>query len=331
MKKNKKIIVSLAAAVLATTLAGSTIFNNQAHAAQTTDQTQDKTAANETLTLNHNTRIYNKKGQKLYSYQRTNGLLKKGTTIGYAKKVKAIDDPSTVRYSFHDDDWNWCYLPYKTIKGQEYYSIGHGGYIKAVNVDKINGDKLFVNQITAIVKDEFLKKPTVLNSDERTIKSNIKIGKKVIVNREINVSDLLKRSDGDASLYGIKSDTNSYVPSYEVKINIKHPLLPYSNCMKLLIVNSTNCYTSNGQKYVQIHDPNKEIIIANSTKEKFATTPLLEKGRQISADKEVYIYVPEEQKKEKFYEIHDNTRTSSNNISLFVKASDVKYMYGKKL
>ena len=43
---------------------------------------------------------------------------------------------------------NWYYLPYKKIKGKEYYNIDHGGYIKAVNVDSINGNKSFTNYAT---------------------------------------------------------------------------------------------------------------------------------------------------------------------------------------
>lgn len=34
------------------------------------------------------------------------------------------------------------YLQYKVIKGKEYYCVGYGGYIKVINVDKINQEYL---------------------------------------------------------------------------------------------------------------------------------------------------------------------------------------------
>ena len=43
---------------------------------------------------------------------------------------------------------NWFYLPHKTIKGKQYYNIGHGVYIKAVNVRSIDGYILCVNYDT---------------------------------------------------------------------------------------------------------------------------------------------------------------------------------------
>ncbi|MDF7638069.1 SLAP domain-containing protein [Lactobacillus sp. ESL0791] len=326
MKKDKKLILSLAAALALIPTGAITINANKAYAVQTDDQTTKRT-----LTLNHNTRIYNKKGQKLSSYQRSNGLLKKGKTVKYAAKAQAIIDPSTQRYSFHDDEWNWFYLPYKTIKGKEYYSIGNGGYIKAANVDSVDNNELFINQVTATVKDKFKGKLTVLNNDERAINSDIKIGNKFIINREIDPSDLLTRSDGDTSLYGIKSNTDSYIPSYEVKIKRRHPLLPYSNCMKLLITNPTNYYTEDGTVFTREVDPSKEAIIGDASKEKFTTTPALAKGNQIAADKEVYIYVPEDQKKEKFYEVYNNAKTLNDNTTLFVKVADTKYIYGLQI
>ena len=132
--------------MLATWLSATSINIEQA---QTT--TSNVNSEQGKLTLNHKTHVYNKKGRKKYSYLKTNGLLKKGASVRYAGKIKALSDPDTKRYSFNDKDMNWYYLPYKTIKGKQYYNIGHGGYIKAVNVDSINGNKLFTNYATVTI------------------------------------------------------------------------------------------------------------------------------------------------------------------------------------
>ena len=134
MKINKKLFISLLAGILTTTSLAVTTTNIDQ--AQTT--TSNVNSEQGKLTLNHKTRVYNKKGKKKYSYLKTNGLLKKGALVRYVGKIKALSDPDTKRYSFNDKDMNWYYLPYKTIKGKQYYNIGHGGYIKAINVDSIN-------------------------------------------------------------------------------------------------------------------------------------------------------------------------------------------------
>ncbi|MDF7668869.1 SLAP domain-containing protein [Lactobacillus sp. ESL0703] len=326
----------MAAAVLATTLAGSTIFNNQAHAAQTTDQTQDKNTAGGTLTLNHNTRIYNKKGQKIYSYQRMNGLLKKGSTVSYAKKVQAIADPSTVRYSFHDDDWNWLYLPYEIIKGQEYYNIGNGGYVKAVNVDKIDGDSLYTNQATGTVKAlKYSRKPgkeVILDGNGKQTKNYLKVGQKVILDRQSNYHELSNtdpdNNGGSTVLYGIKGQDDQYLWNTAVNINSRQALLPYSNYMQVYVIRDTNVYTNNGEQYVPKVNSNEIILGNKNSSVKASKEPqTLLKGTVESVIKKTYIKLSNESKSELFYQL----QSSNDSVDKFIKASDVKYMYGKQL
>ena len=69
--------------------------------------------------MNHKTRVYNKKGKKKYSYLKTNGMFKKGASVRYVGKIKALSNSDTKRYSFNDYDMNWYYLPYKTIKANK--------------------------------------------------------------------------------------------------------------------------------------------------------------------------------------------------------------------
>ena len=147
MKINKKLFISLVAGILTTTAIAATTTN----IAQAQTTTSNVNSEQGKLTLNHKTRVYNKKGKKKYSYLKTNELLKKGASVRYVGKIKALSDPDTKRYSFNDKDMNWYYLPYKTIKGKQYYNIGHGGCIKVINVESINGNKLFTNYATVTI------------------------------------------------------------------------------------------------------------------------------------------------------------------------------------
>lgn len=70
----------------ATSVAAATTNTNQAHAAQTT--AQDENNEQDTLVLNHKTRVYNKKGQKVYSYLKTKGLLQKAAQFSMRVRFK---------------------------------------------------------------------------------------------------------------------------------------------------------------------------------------------------------------------------------------------------
>ncbi|WEV44200.1 SLAP domain-containing protein [Lactobacillus sp. ESL0684] len=83
--KNKKTLLGIAATLLLTIPAVSLMTNNnQAHAVE--DTTQDPANEQGTLELNHNARVYNKKGKKLKKFQGKSSLLKKDKSVEYAKK-----------------------------------------------------------------------------------------------------------------------------------------------------------------------------------------------------------------------------------------------------
>ncbi|RMC41360.1 hypothetical protein F5ESL0233_03285 [Lactobacillus sp. ESL0233] len=317
MKKSKKLIVSLAAVALAAVPVITTSLN-QAQAAQTTDQTQNKIATDGTLTLNHNTRIYNQRGQKLYSYQGSNGLLKKGATVKYADQVKAITNPDTKCYSFHDDKWNWFYLPYKTIRGQEYYSIGHGGYIKAANVDKIDGVSLYTNQTTATVEHVTPNSKDgldVFDSHRNNTGQKIKIGKKVTIDREAAPFALdmnYYEIDGNtpSAFYGIKNK-NQYLYTDKVRIATRQQLLPYSNYTTVMISKNTLVYDVSGKP---------------------KGTNIVQKYKERPVDELLYIWVPSDSRAELFYRLSDKPNEGLfSNSTDFIKANDNKYIYGPKL
>lgn len=127
----------------------------QAKAKTTTPKT-----TNAVLWLNYNTYVYNKKGQRIRWFKGTKGwqkYYKKGTKIKTKRTVKRTtkDVRYYLLYSYDTSDdtkLKKYWLPYKKIKGNYFYSIGHGYYIKARNVYSVNsaiqysnGEKVTVN------------------------------------------------------------------------------------------------------------------------------------------------------------------------------------------
>lgn len=317
MKKTKKILISLAAGLLATTSAATLITKaNQVHAVETAEKTQN--AAEGMLTLNHKTRVYNKKGQKRYSYLGCNGLLKNGSEVKYAGTVEAINNPDVKRYSFHDNDWNWLYLPYKIIKGKEYFSIGHGGYIKAVNVGAINGQPLYTDGITTTTKawSSQTNVPVYDNQGNKTSKK-LKIGQKVALDRQANIFDLTEKGDGyngGTNFYRLKG-SNDFINRNNVK-NVKHFLPEYTNYTRVLFVNDAYLYNTKGEK-----------IIEKDNK------PLYHKGDGVTVTSMVNITDKVTGETVPFYRLADQYLNIDQKRSneCYIKASDTKIMWGKQL
>ncbi|BDR61164.1 SLAP domain-containing protein [Lactobacillus xylocopicola] len=319
MKKTKKLFISLAAALMATTLAAPAVAKtNQVHAEEVTSPSPNTDQGK--LTLNHKTRIYNKKGQKRYSYRGGNGLLKKDATVKYVGKVEAITDPDAKRYSFRDDDWNWFYLPYKTIKGKEYYNIGHGGYIKAINVDSIDGQRLYTNYATVTISAETLPSEKgngysqMVDNQGKFTGKYLKAGTKVVVDRRSDRALLSgsREIEGLANnileVYRIKNNKQQFILMDDVKTKVRQILRPYTNFMAVKFVNDARLYDTDG---------NADKVIT------------FKQGRGTDVVDLRYIWIPSENKAELFYR---TLLTWSNDTSyVYVKASDVKYNYGRHL
>lgn len=319
MKKTKKALISLAAGLLATapvvTLATTT---NQAHAVKTTEKIPSFEEG--VLKLNHKARVYNKKGQKKYSYLKSNGLFEKGASIKYIDKIKAISNPDTKRYSFHDDDWNWFYLPYKTIKGKEYYSIGHGGYIKAVNVDSINGVRLYTNYATVRMSSSPIYFPkgkgnaVTVNNQGKFTNKFIKKGTKLIIDRSsdrerlANSSAIDEMDNRTLEVYRIKNSKQSFILQDDVKKLPRHKILPYTNSMVVKFLHDATTYTIDG--------------IPNSV-------DVYKQGDAASVVGSHYIWIPSLNRSELFYQVLNIL--SVDRTYKFVKASDIRYLYGRHL
>ena len=316
MKINKKLFISLLAGILTTTSLAVTTTNIDQ--AQTT--TSNVNSEQGKLTLNHKTRVYNKKGKKKYSYLKTNGLLKKGALVRYVGKIKALSDPDTKRYSFNDKDMNWYYLPYKTIKGKQYYNIGHGGYIKAINVDSINGNKLFTNYATVTIasspfsSDKDFTKANLVNNKGEFTNKYVKKGTKLVVDRRSNREELAGTTkidmldNGVLEVFRIKNNKKLFVLRDDLKTQPRQQLIPYTNIMHVRFVNDAYLYNIKGE---------------------FADDSWFSSGDTVSVTGLRYIWVPEDKKAELFYEVLDSPSSVLN--CNFVKVSTAKYIFGKHL
>ncbi|WEV37362.1 SLAP domain-containing protein [Lactobacillus sp. ESL0677] len=327
MKKSKKMLALLSAALLVTGWTGINNFNH----AQTVNASQTTK-----LQLAHKSRVYNKKGQKLWYYQGHSALLSTKKTVKVSEKPKAITDPRTKRYSFHDKDWNWFSLPYKTIKGKLYYNIGHGGYIKAGNVSLVNGYEVLANQaIVTITKKMFNKDAKTIYvydvKQEKFVKQNFKLGQKITIDSEAD-GDEMQMTDADeyANLYHIKG-TNQFLCQYHDEDDetvgttyINASLLPYGKFMHVLVTQDTNLYTEKGEKAIQIVSTKNDSHKVEELVDK--------KGAEKAVVKELYLRLPGQEKPELFYQLQYNYRYIYNKNEFdLIKAADVKYIYGPQL
>ncbi|MBI0033651.1 MULTISPECIES: SLAP domain-containing protein [Lactobacillus] len=304
--RKKKLFISIAAGILAaTSISTVAIDGYQAHAAQTTNQDEDENQ--EVLTLNHRTRIYNKKGKKVYSYLRANGLLQKGSSIQYAGKVQTTTDAMAERYSFHDINWNWFYLPYVTIKGKEYYNIGHGGYIKVVNVAKINGNDLYTNEASVTTKLWSTQtKIPLYDNQGKQLDKYLSGGQKIVLDKETNSEEFgpkrINTPPAIQKLYRIKG-TDEFIGNVYIKTTPRQLLPFYSVFTQVYAVNDAKYYDKDGKAF---------------------TGTLLRKGTSVSVSTAIKIINPDSKKEELYYQQADNPRC-------FFKASDIKYLAGPKL
>lgn len=96
--------------------------------------------------LGYNSYVYDKNGKRV----KTNKTLLKGDLVSYRGKVSAATDKSTFYFFASKTSNKKQKLVSYLIKGQEYYSIGKNRYIKALNVDAINGNVVYTTQPTYV-------------------------------------------------------------------------------------------------------------------------------------------------------------------------------------
>ncbi|WEV51387.1 hypothetical protein OZX69_01285 [Lactobacillus sp. ESL0731] len=330
MKINKKIILLLGTVMLA----GPAMLASQpAQVQAATEQTN--------LKINHS-RVYNKYGQKLWSYRGKSSLIT-SKSIKVAKQVVPTTDPRSKNYSFHDENWDWYYLPYKMIKGKTYYSIGHGGYIKAANVTKINGQALLANQATIkltkkMFDDQKANTIKVYDADlGKKVAKHFTPGQKVVVDAVTNGSDIDYQIDeGYSIMYRIKGsnqfldediDDDAVLTAIYSKKDLQ--LLPCSKHMAILTTKNTNYYTYKGEVATQSVIPNSNLVIVpDNTPNSVVQGITAKKGRIEYATKAVYLCEPGQTEPELFYQVESTVRDGSYGL---LRAADTKYIYGTKL
>lgn len=132
------------------------------------------------LTLNHNTFVYNKKGKRI-SYEGQRKLMNGGvvTTNSKIREAKSSDQNYFYSSADYTDKTKMAFNTTK-IKGQNYLSIGNGGYIKIANVKTANGMILFTKGPITIT---LLGNTRVYNSDFKDTNKQIAAGKKVFLDK----------------------------------------------------------------------------------------------------------------------------------------------------
>lgn len=108
--------------------------------------------------LGYNSYVYDKNGKRVKPAK----TLLKGNLVSYMGKVVPATDKSAFYFFSSKTSNKKQQLVSRTIKGQEYYAIGKNRYIKALNVDAINGNVVYTTQPTYIIPRSDM---VILNKD----------------------------------------------------------------------------------------------------------------------------------------------------------------------
>lgn len=179
MKLNKKIVVVVVGILVGVT---SVIFSGFSNSNVVTAVSSSAVKTSVKLRLNHNAYIYDKNGKRLKKYKGKKALIKKSKTVTLKGTINPIY--TAKRYYFYvrtNNNSAPYWLTYKKIRGNYYYSIGSKGYIKCINVSKVNGNTLIESQATVIVKPQIGKVAYAINSSGYIKSKTFKKGQKLVV------------------------------------------------------------------------------------------------------------------------------------------------------
>ena len=287
-----------------------------------TNNTVAATIQNSRLKLAHGAYVYNKYGQRLTTYRGSSAKtrLAKGTTVSFVGSVEPIERDSKRFFLMDSDNYNQSWLPYKEIKGNCYYNIGAGGYIKAVNVSQIAGKSLYTSEATVKVKNYRNMKPYSIGTgkDKTIVKSN-KVFK---VDRITALTD-----DPELTVnYRISGTTDAFLSVRAVKAKVRQKLKIYT------------AYT-----HVKFLQPAKTYNIQGTLRTISRDHSTFLKDDIYPVENLIYLWVPSENKAELFYLLKYswepfNAQSFANYLSpsygdglVYVKASDTMYFTGPYL
>ncbi|RVU71479.1 MULTISPECIES: hypothetical protein [Lactobacillus] len=153
-------------------------------------------------------------------------------------------------------DYRYYYLPYHTIKRQKFYSIGHGGFIKAANVYLINKNYLCVNELKVETKNKSI--PVYGDKDPLVIIRRLSPRTKITIDGigELREDD---PTEGYETFYHIKGTKEEYIKNLDLKTKVIQNL---KSCNKTphVYVKTNNVYDINGQK-----EKTKNALLASGT------------------------------------------------------------------
>ena len=250
----------------------------------------------EALSLNCNSYVYTKKGN------RTGKLLRKNLSYIFTGKYKQNDTADNNVFTKGKKQYQ---LISTGIKGNDYFQIGKNQYIRIANIERISTNALTHNEIKVTIK----KNTHVLleGADGRIVYSDkiMKKGRKFI-------------SD---ALVGLNNGSNSTPMAYRIKGT--HTYIwksdAYSRHFLTTEITSSaefNTYTVRAPKDgLQFYNANGENITP--------TGASFEKHRLLGVDGQMYIWVPKENKAELFYHIVATQKE-------FITPGDIKGHYNSK-
>lgn len=144
-------------------------------------------AASNTLSLNHNSYVYDNKGKRVGKT-----VIKKNKKIVPVKKVEKINKEkkyfifrSQVGNELIENIPSLYWLPYKKIKDDYYYQIGSNKFIKCINVKKVGSSFLYTSDVKVKIKKGW----SIYADDDKGETTNYKItaNKKYTVDREVTL------------------------------------------------------------------------------------------------------------------------------------------------
>lgn len=151
-----------------------------------------------TLSVYRNSYVYDKNCKRLSTYQgsRANTLIRKGTAVNYVGKLNEMPntDKNMPKFYYFNKaiqrlSYKMLWPTYRTIKGKQYYNIGDGGYIKAINIGYINGVLLRASEVTVTIGKAWSDdgKYYARTSKGKVTKTVLpfKEGQKIIVDRKL--------------------------------------------------------------------------------------------------------------------------------------------------
>ena len=124
------------------------------------------------ITLAHNAYVYNKHGKRLSKFQgsKQKAHLKKGLSVPFVGKIEPIEHNDKQFYLLNDDNYHQSWLPYHKIGGEYFYSLGSGGFVKAVNVGQVNNKPLYTHEAKVKIAKKVKPYTAGIGKDKTVIK-----------------------------------------------------------------------------------------------------------------------------------------------------------------